>query len=183
MIDESGLQPWENCALCHSLDGISRMAKFPKLAGQVPAYIEKQIADFRSGRRTNDAEQMQAMAGLIADKDIPVVAKYFGGLTPPAPAEMPLEPERRIGEALYHKGDAARGLPACLSCHAKDKVTSSGAARLEAQHADYVIKQLSDFRSGARANSPGKVMEDVAAKLTEAEIKALGGYIAAQTRN
>ena len=183
MIDESGLKPWENCALCHSLDGVSRMAKFPKLAGQVPAYIEKQIWDFRAAKRTNDGEQMQGMAGLIADKDIPVVAKYFGALPPPPPADPPPDGERTDGQALYHTGDPTRGLPACASCHGKDKVAQSGAPRLEAQHADYVIKQLTDFRSGDRTNDPGGVMAGVAAKLSDADIRAVGGYLAAVPRN
>ncbi|MCF3631236.1 c-type cytochrome [Thalassospiraceae bacterium LMO-SO8] len=183
MIDESGLKPWENCALCHSLDGVSRMAKFPKLAGQVPVYIEKQIRDFRAAKRTNDGEQMQGMAGLIAEKDIPVVAGYFAGLPPPPPADPPPDGERLAGQTLYHKGDAARGLPACVSCHGKDKVAASGAPRLEAQHADYVVKQLTDFRSGDRANDPGGVMAGVAAKLSDADIRAVGGYLAAEPRN
>ncbi len=183
MIDESGLKPWENCALCHSLDGVSRMARFPKLAAQVPAYIEKQIRDFRAARRTNDGEQMQGMAGIIAEKDIPVVAGYFAGLPPPPPADPLPDGERLAGQALYHKGDAARGLPACVSCHGKDKVARSGAPRLEAQHADYVVKQLTDFRSGDRANDPGGVMAGVAAKLSDADIRAVGGYLAAVPRN
>ena len=183
MIDESGLKPWENCALCHSLDGVSRMAKFPKLAGQVPAYIEKQIRDFRTAKRTNDGEQMQGMAGLIAEKDIPVVARYFAGLPPPPPADPPPEDARLAGQALYHKGDTPRDLPACVSCHGKDKVAASGAPRLEAQHADYVVKQLTDFRSGDRANDPGGVMAGVAAKLSDADIRAVGGYLAAAPRN
>lgn len=183
MIDESSLKPWENCALCHSLDGVSRMAKFPKLAGQVPAYIEKQIRDFRVAKRTNDGEQMQGMAGLIAEKDIPVVAKYFGALPPPPPADPPPDGDRKAGRALYHTGDPTRGLPACASCHGKDKVAQSGAPRLEAQHADYVIKQLTDFRAGDRANDPGGVMAGVAAKLSDAEIRAVGGYLAAVPRN
>ena len=49
-----GMQPWEACAECHSLDGISVMARFPKLAGQRPGYIAKQVRDFREGRRRND---------------------------------------------------------------------------------------------------------------------------------
>tara|TARA_R110000772_G_scaffold267976_1_gene393655 strand:- start:29951 stop:30619 length:669 start_codon:yes stop_codon:yes gene_type:complete len=183
MIDESGLKPWENCALCHSLDGVSRMARFPKLAAQVPAYIEKQIRDFRTVRRTNDGEQMQGIAGLIAEKDIPVVAKYFAGLPPPPPAPPPPDDERLAGQTLYHEGDTARGLPACVSCHGKDKVAASGAPRLEAQHADYVVKQLTDFRSGDRANDPGGVMAWVAAKLSNANIRAVGGYLAAAPRN
>ncbi len=183
MIDESSLKPWENCALCHSLDGVSRMAKFPKLAGQVPAYIEKQIRDFRVAKRTNDGEQMQGMAGLIAEKDIPVVAKYFGALPPPPPADPPPSDIGRAGAKLYRQGDPASGLPACASCHGKDKVAQSGAPRLEAQHADYVIKQLTDFRSGDRTNDPGGVMAGVAAKLSDADIRAVGGYLAAAPRN
>ncbi len=183
MIDESSLQPWENCALCHSLDGVSRMAKFPKLAGQVPAYIEKQIRDFRAARRTNDGEQMQGMARLIAEKDIPVVAKYFGTLPPPPPADPPPDDAHATGQTLFHQGDAARGLPACVSCHGKSNTAASGAPRLESQHADYVIKQLTDFRSGDRANDPDGVMAGVAAKLSDADIRAVGGYLAAEPRH
>ena len=147
MIDESGLKPWENCALCHSLDGVSRMARFPKLAAQLPAYIEKQIWDFRAAKRTNDGEQMQGMAGLISEKDIPVVARYFGGLPPPPPAEPPPDDQRKAGEALYHLGDPARDLPACRSCHGKGTAAQVGAPRLEAQHAD-------SCRISGRARAP-----------------------------
>jgi cytochrome c553 len=183
MIDENGLKPWENCALCHSLDGVSRMAKFPKLAAQVPAYIEKQIRDFRAAKRTNDGEQMQGMAGLIAEKDIPVVAKYFGGLPPPPPADPPAADVAKAGATLFRQGDAARGLLACASCHGKDNTAAAGAPRLEAQHADYVVKQLTDFRSGDRANDPGGVMAGVAAKLTDADIRTVGDFLAAEPRN
>lgn len=182
MIDESNLQPWEACALCHSLNGISRMAKFPKLAGQVPAYIMKQIGDFREGRRTNDGEQMQAMAGVIEPKNIPVVAKYFAGLPVPPPAEAPPADVIALAEPLAAKGDAKRGLPACLSCHAKGTVASSGAPRIEAQHADYISKQLTDFKAGTRTNDPDKVMEGVAGKLSDDEISALGRYFASRAR-
>jgi cytochrome c553 len=40
MIDKEGMAPWEICGLCHSLDGISKMSKFPMLAGQKPAYLK-----------------------------------------------------------------------------------------------------------------------------------------------
>ena len=159
------------------------MAKFPKLAAQEPAYIEKQIWDFRTAKRTNDGEQMQGMAGLIAEKDIPVVAKYFGSLPPPPPADPLPDAEMKIGRTLFVQGDEARGIPSCVSCHGKSNVAQSGAARLEAQHADYVIKQVMDFRAGTRNNDPNGVMSAVAAKLSDAEIRAVGGYIAAQPRD
>ncbi len=182
MIDESGLKPWESCALCHSLNGISRMAKFPKLAGQVPAYIEKQIWDFREGHRTNDGAQMKAMAEIIKAEDIRIVARYFAELDPPPPAEPVSPAMSRIAKKLVSTGDDARGITACQSCHGAAQVSSSGAPRIEAQHADYIAKQLSDFRSGERGNDPGEVMRQLAKRLTDEEIRALGGFIAAQNR-
>src|SRR5215472_15937495 len=65
IIVTEGMQPWDLCATCHSLDGISAMARFPKLAGQRAAYIVKQVRDFRDGRRSNDGGQMQASASDI----------------------------------------------------------------------------------------------------------------------
>ena len=67
IIVTEGVQPWHLCATCHSLDGISAMARFPKLAGQRAAYIVKQVRDFRDGRRSNDGGQMQASASDIVD--------------------------------------------------------------------------------------------------------------------
>jgi len=181
MIDESGLKPWEPCALCHSLDGISRMAKFPKLAGQSSAYLEKQIRDFREGRRENDGGQMKAMAETIAEKDIPAVARYFAGLEPPTSGNSALS-SVTIPKSLFESGDAKRALPACLSCHGSTNLEISGAPLLQAQHADYLIKQLNDFRDGERRNDPAGVMTSVAKALTDQEIETLGIFISTQPR-
>jgi hypothetical protein len=77
IIVTEGMQPWHPCATCHSLDGISAMARFPKLAGQRAAYIVKQVRDFRDGRRNNDGGQMQASASDIDDGDLAKAASYL----------------------------------------------------------------------------------------------------------
>ena len=41
------------CGACHGVDGNSMSAQFPKLAGQNASYIAEQLADFKSGKRTN----------------------------------------------------------------------------------------------------------------------------------
>src|SRR5256885_14219431 len=82
IIVTEGVQPWHLCATCHSLDGISAMARFPKLAGQRAAYIVKQVRDFRDGRRSNDGGQMQASASDIVDDDLAKAAAYFASLPP-----------------------------------------------------------------------------------------------------
>src|SRR5260370_12336942 len=89
IIVTEGMQPWDLCATCHSLDGISAMARFPKLAGQRAAYIVKQVRDFRDGRRSNDGGQMQASASHIDDNDLAKTAAYFASLPPPPTHRRP----------------------------------------------------------------------------------------------
>src|SRR5438067_11073136 len=112
MVVTDSMQPWETCAECHSLDGISVMARFPKLAGQRSDYIAKQVRDFRDGRRRNDGGQMVAIAGEISDQDLAKTALYFANLPPPQPdSSLAKESEEwRRGAILYRDGDIASGI-------------------------------------------------------------------------
>lgn len=183
MIDTSGMAAWETCALCHSADGISRMAKFPKLAGQKPAYIEKQLHEFRAEKRTNDGGMMTTNAGLLSDAQIREVARYFGSLPPPPPAAAgPDSTGIAMGRRLFEKGKPEAGVAACVTCHVGGGNPAVLAPRITAQHADYLRKQLLDFRADARENDPGGVMRQIARGLTEAEIEAVSGYAAGRRR-
>jgi cytochrome c553 len=53
---------------------------------------------------------------------------------------------------------------------------------LEAQHEDYLIKQLTDFREGNRTNDPEGAMRSIAAQLSDKDVSDLAAYIAAQDR-
>ena len=86
MIDTSSMKAWEHCALCHGLDGNSRMAKFPKLAAQRYDYLIKQLKDFKTQHRLNDGGPMTGMTEQLSDKDLEASARYFSALPPPAPA-------------------------------------------------------------------------------------------------
>jgi len=183
IIVTTGMQPWETCAACHSLDGISAMARFPKLAGQRADYIAKQVRDFRDGRRKNDGGQMEAIAGDIDDENLAKSAAYFAGLAAPPPdASQPLETDDwRRGASLYRDGDGAAGIAKCGSCH------DAGSGRpdaplLAAQHAAYLEKQLRDWRSGARGNDESRTMPAIAAKLTDHDIESLAAFLASQPR-
>ncbi len=81
-----GADPWDRCAECHGLDGAGNRIKFPRLAGQEPHYIIKQLQDFRHGRRTNDGGQMQKTATEVKEADIPRVAKWFAAKPRPGPS-------------------------------------------------------------------------------------------------
>ena len=73
----------------------------------------------------------------------------------------------------------AKGIAACTSCHGP---TGAGVPaqypRLAGQYAEYTTAQLAAFRSGERANDPNSMMRMIAARLSDAEIKAVSEYIA-----
>jgi DNA-binding FadR family transcriptional regulator len=55
--------------------------RYPRLAGQPQAYIVQQLADFKSGTRSNDrAHVMRAVAGRLTDEEIRAIAEYLAGI-------------------------------------------------------------------------------------------------------
>jgi cytochrome c553 len=67
------------CTMCH-LGGFLGQNEIPRVAGQHFSYIVKQLADFRTYRRTNDAGNMTAVSSTLTDDDIVNVAHYIAGL-------------------------------------------------------------------------------------------------------
>lgn len=81
------------------------------------------------------------------------------------------------------KPDLARGqeiaTQVCAACHTADGSRGSPANPILAgQHADYLTKQLVEFKSGKRANP---VMSGMAAPLTEADMKNVAAFYATKT--
>jgi cytochrome c553 len=178
MIDKEGMAPWEICAMCHNLDGISVMDKFPKLAGQKAPYIEKQMHDFHVGNRDNDGGQMKSMMTEVAPNEISIIAKYFSSLPPPRAGSHEQGDHSNLGKNLFQRGK--EGLPACISCH---NASHPLAPWLQAQHGAYLYKQLLNFQSGERSNDRSRVMRDVAKQLTENDVNALVKYLKTSNRS
>ncbi len=175
MIDTSGLQPWETCALCHGIDGVSRMAKFPRLAAQPEGYLAKQLRDFRSAHRQNDDNIMMDNAALLSPAQVRIVARYFSDQEAPSPIGGLETTDQAAGGALFNSGRPAENLPACASCHV-DGDPAANYPAITAQHPDYIAKQLRDFKEGRRQNDPDGVMQTVAAKLSAQDITAVATY-------
>ncbi len=183
MIDTSGLKSWEHCALCHGVDGNSRVAKFPKLAGQRYGYLVKQLKDFKSEKRQNDGGPMLGMSDQLSLAALTAAARYYSDLPPPPPSTDPVAPAiLALGKRIFQQGLPAAGIPACVSCHGDGASGRPDAPRLEAQHAAYLEKQLDDFRNGDRSNDLDGVMRGIVAKLPEAGRQAVAAYLAGQPR-
>lgn len=67
------------CPMCH-LGGFVGQNEIPRVAGQYPEYIRKQLSDFKARRRTNDAGNMTSVAGTLSDDDIESLAQYIANL-------------------------------------------------------------------------------------------------------
>jgi cytochrome c553 len=67
------------CPMCH-LGGFVGQNEIPRVAGQYPEYVEKQLRDFKAKRRTNDAGNMTSVAATLSDDDIVNLAHYIANL-------------------------------------------------------------------------------------------------------
>ncbi|UVW29117.1 c-type cytochrome [Massilia sp. H6] len=82
------------------------------------------------------------------------------------------------GATLYDSGDAARGLPACMSCHgAAGNSTMVANPKLANQIEAYTYKQLVDFTTPQRQQP---VMTTYSKMLTDDEKRHLAAYLAVQ---
>ncbi|HCN46272.1 MAG TPA: cytochrome c4 [Pseudomonas sp.] len=164
------------CGACHSPDGNSVAPNFPKLAGQGERYLSKQLHDIKDGKRT--VLEMTGLLTNLSDQDLSDIAAYFASQKGSVGAADPALVER--GRALFNGGDLQKGLPACTGCHSPNGagIASAGFPHLGGQHAQYVTKQLTDFREGDRTNDgDATTMRTIASKLSNKDIQALASYI------
>jgi cytochrome c553 len=67
------------CTMCH-LGGLSGQNEIPRVAGQHPEYVIKQLKAFKARTRTNDAGSMTSVAQTITEQDIEDLAHYISSL-------------------------------------------------------------------------------------------------------
>ncbi len=177
---KAGQEKAEMCGGCHGADGMSIDPAFPHLAGQYAGYIYKQTLDFQLGNRGDDT--MSAMASMVSDsQDLKDISAYYASLKmmKGAPGDAKLA---KKGEKLYLSGNKKLGdFAACIRCHGeKGKGLDKKNALFPVvggQTKDYLIKQLQDFKSGARSNDPASMMAVVAQGMTDEEITAVSEYL------
>lgn len=172
----AGQQKSAVCAGCHGADGNSMVPTFPKLAGQGEKYLVKQMVDIKKGDRA--VPEMTGLLDNLTDQDFNDIAAYF------AAQKSSLEQAKvdliEKGQSLYRAGNMATGAAACTACHGPTGQGNGPAAfpALSGQFSGYIATQLKKFRSGERANDgDARMMRDIAAKLSDAEIEAVASYV------
>jgi cytochrome c553 len=172
---EAGAQKALVCGACHGMDGNSINPEWPNLAGQHESYIVKQLGLFKQGVRNNVIMMPNAM--LLTDEDMADLAAYFSRQPLKGLEADPSNAE--AGKQIYRAGDPARGLPACIACHGPEG-KGNGPAQypaLRAQHSLYTYLQLRAYASGERAPAGNNMMQTIAAKMTDEEMRAVASYL------
>ena len=192
---DAGKQKSSTCASCHGEDGNSMLPTFPKLAQQHASYLSKQLYAFKDGSRKDQV--MGSMAMTLNDADIADISAYYAAQSISTNPEPTLPPDDdddtanddkpkdtmadliNKGSNLYRNGDLTRAVSACIACHGPSGEGNKPASfpSLHSQHADYLIKTLSDFKAGIRSKNPENMMYMIAKKMTDEEIKAVSYYI------
>jgi cytochrome c553 len=162
------------CAACHTADGSRGIPANPILAGQHREYLLKQLQEFKSGKRNNAI--MKGFASTLSDDDMKHVSAFYASKSA-KPGFAKNKDSVKLGEKIYRAGIADKAVPACAGCHSPNGAgIPAQYPRIGGQHADYAEAQLVAFRGGARANNAE--MTAIAARLSDAEIKAVADYVA-----
>jgi cytochrome c553 len=161
------------CILCHGREGESASAVYPRLAAQHPDYLQKQLQDFRDGRRKSDT--MSDMVKDLKDGEFAGLAAWFGSRKPAfrQPGDSDLA---AVGKYVFTRGNSFSGVPACTTCHGDKGHGTHQLPRLAGQHPAYLEVQLKEFGKRERSND-NAIMHSVASKLTELEVRAVSVYI------
>jgi cytochrome c553 len=175
-----------NCSVCHGERGVNSAPGIPMLAGMDAPALYKQLADYRSGKRSSGA--MHGIALALSDQAAADVATYYarqsGGLPVVTGVSVPSgghglkasDPATR----LVFAGDPARGIAACAACHGPDGY-KLGAPALMSQDSVYLQTQLAAFAQGSRRNDINEQMRSIAMALTDVERQGVARFFGRQT--
>jgi len=162
------------CGGCHNSDGNSAIPENPNLSGLDAEYIHRQLQDFRNGARKSPV--MSGIIPLVDEKEFEALAAFFSKQKPKPGGAVDAKLAAQ-GKEIYDEGIVGSAVPACSGCHNDDGSGTEKYPRIASQHAAYVVQQLTNFKSGERANDVRAVMRAVAKRMNEKEIRAVAEYV------
>lgn len=176
-------QRMQACVACHGQEGrATNQGYFPRIAGKPAGYLYNQLVNFRAGKRQNAT--MAYLVDHMSDAYLREIAEYFAALDlpypPPQTTNAPAATLAR-GEQLVRQGDAARGIPACASCHgpAMTGVAPSMPGLLGLPR-DYILAQFGAWRNGLRRAAAPDCMGEIARRLAPEDVTAMAIWLSAQ---
>ena len=171
------------CAACHGANGMGNKAlNAPKIAGQEPWYLERQLKNFKGGIRGAHHKdpygmQMRPMALTLAnDQAVSDMAAFLSSMPVSKSSESTVKGDVTAGKASYM---------ICQTCHGPkgggNKALNS--PKLTGLQDWYIVRQLKNFKAGIRGTKSGDLfgmqMRPMAMTLANDEaINNVAAYIA-----
>jgi len=168
------------CIGCHGIVGYQasfpEVYKVPKISGQGAKYIASALNAYKAGERKHPS--MRGIAASLTDQDIADLSAYYElqgrqGDPQPVPATPARQPDAQV-QALLAKG-------VCVTCHGANFSTPADPAyaKLAGQNADYLYMALRAYKTdkNPQFGRTNGVMAGVVKPFSNAELKALAGYI------
>ena len=154
------------CLGCHGIPHYKNAYpnySVPKLEGQHPEYIVAALQGYRSGDRSHLT--MHSQASSLSDQDMRDIAAYFSA-----------EPLKTDAKPV---GKAPEAAQVCVACHGVNGVgVVSMYPTLAGQHADYIVRALTEYKKGGRKNP---IMKTFAEQLKDEQIAQLAEYYSQQS--
>lgn len=175
---ENGEKLSRSCALCHGkyMQGVAGDL-YPRLAGLPSGYIENELHRLQAGRREAHLPMLiTSMVDMMSDDDMADISAYLEHMPVPAAhrRHIPSFPGNSAAGKSIYEGEE------CHDCHKKD---GSGKPRksippLRGQHADYLLKQLYDFKEIIRIHDDEEERDESSfANMTDTMMRDLVAYL------
>ena len=172
------------CVGCHGIKGYQasfpEVYKVPMISGQSEKYIASSLNAYKKGERKHPT--MRGIAEALSDQDIADLSAYYSVSGQANTAELPAkagEPSAAV-QALLGKAN-------CASCHGANfaKPIDPSYPKIAGQHADYLFVALKSYKveNNPKVGRGNAIMAGMVKQYTNAELKALSGYLAAQETN
>ncbi|MDR2195810.1 MAG: c-type cytochrome [Gallionellaceae bacterium] len=184
------------CLTCHMdrAQGSDDMGA-PRLAGIGYGYVVKQLTNFADDKRVPEGlgAVMPGFAKALTPQERTDVAAYVNSIKD----EPELSDLKALAEAGNEVGDASKGyqlvmtgaerktaegrsvhVAACSACHDYNgRGVDPVFPKIGQQKYTYLVNQLQNWKSGARANDPSAIMRNVAKNLTDEDIHNVAAYL------
>lgn len=173
---QAGKALFQRCAPCHeATDPDLPRGWVPRIAGQHPRVIAKELLDYRDGLRWDARMEAVARTHILAtNQAIADLAAYAGTAPPPEVVATGSGEHLGQGQLRYQR--------LCLACHGPAGVGSNAhiVPRLGGQDYDYLLRQLHDALEGRRPTLSGthaRLLEP----LDAGELEGLADYLSRST--
>ena len=168
---EAGKKKFYTCQGCHSVPGYTNTYPtyhVPRIGGQHADYVVAALNAYREQERKHGS--MKGNVDNLSEQDMEDIAAYvskFRGMN----STLPITGNPQLGKSKASS---------CASCHGEDgNSENSMFPRLAGQYESYLVRALSEYKSGARSNP---MMMGFASTLSEEDMKDVAAYYASQKK-